>query len=1252
MEKKWTEDQALAINTRDCNLLVAAAAGSGKTAVLVERIIKMVTDEENPVDIDKLLVVTFTEAAASEMRERIASALSKKLSENPSSRKLQMQMTLLNKASITTIHAFCLKVIKNNFHRINLDPNFRIGDNTEIQLLKQEAVEELLDEKYEKENLDEGFISLVEGYSPSKDDTVIEEMILNIYSFIMSMPWPQKWLNEVSEEFNINENFKFEETNWAKVIMQSIKIEITGIDDALKNAIDIVKNEDTLEKYLITLNEDYKLVKNLKEAANVSIKELNLAFKNVKFSVMKRCGKDADKEKQEQVKKIRDNIVKKGVNSIKERFFSTDYEEIITQMKGIYPIVKCLCNLVMDFHDKFRGKKVSKGIIDFNDFEHYCLDILTEKDDKGNIIPSEISLELRKKYEEILIDEYQDSNLIQEVIMSMVSKKDTEYPNLFMVGDVKQSIYKFRQAMPELFLEKYNTYSDENSKNRKITLYKNFRSRKEILDATNYIFKQIMSKDLGELEYNDSESLNLGAVYKEKVDSKSILGGKTELCIIEKNIGQDILKNDNEENSDEESLDNIKLEARMIAKRILKFISKDKENRVFKIFDKEINEYRPIEFRDIVILLRATTGWSESFVEELKKFNIPVYADTGSGYFENAEIQTILSLLQIIDNPLQDIPLLSVLRSPIASFTPEELIDIRNANKKAYFYEALKSMKQQCEDKGDKELENLGKKCSDFLNRLDTWRKKAIHVPIDEFIWYLYMDTGFYGYVGAMPGGIQRQANLRILFQRAKQYENTSYKGLFNFITFINRLKISSGDMGSAKILSENENVVRIMSIHKSKGLEFPVVFLAGMGKRFNMRDLTKRVLIHNKLGFGLDYVNYKRRISCPTIFKESIKDKIKIESLSEEMRILYVAFTRAREKLIITATVKDIEESLKKWADNINDSREKISKNTILKGNSFIEWIGPAVIKHKDAKILRELAGTQYNEKNIIEDSSKWNIKIYKKTDIMEKNQDEKEEKVQENAEEKIEKCIENFGESKKSKYFDEISKILEYKYPYKELTRLPAKISVTELKKQKIKEEMVTSESSLFNFKLIKKPRFLEKKEKLTAAEKGTAMHVVMQHLKLKENLEVNDIKSQINEMVFREIITEKQANVVPINKIKEFLHSSLGVRMLNSSNVNREFTFQIKVNPIEIYKELDNKYKDEYIILQGAIDCYFEEDGEIVLIDYKTDYINGNIEEIKSKYEVQVKCYEKAIQKITGKKVKEKYLYMFYNGKLIKM
>ncbi|HEK8878858.1 TPA: helicase-exonuclease AddAB subunit AddA [Clostridioides difficile] len=1263
---KWTKEQLEVIESRECNLLVAAAAGSGKTAVLVERIIQMITSRENPIDIDKLLVVTFTNAAASEMRERIGDAIGKALDENPENKHLQNQLVLLNKSSITTIHSFCLDVIKSNFHRINLDPNFRIGDQTECAILKQEAIEEVFEDLYEER--DEGFLNLVESYAERGGDKEVQDIILGIYSFAMSSPEPKKWLIDSAERFNIDENFDFSQSIWARAILDTVKIEINGLCLNMERALKEVESIEELETFAEKLSVEYKKIADISQACNKSWDEAykkmaSMSFENYVKGV-KRISKDAPsyiKESKEKAKTIRDKT-KKSLESIVSATFNKDNDSIREEIKYLYNIVKPISSVVLRFEEEYSNKKREKGIIDFNDIEHFALNILTDVDEKGNIVPSDIAVGYRNKFYEIFIDEYQDSNLVQEVLLKAVA--NTETPNRFMVGDVKQSIYRFRQAKPELFLQKYNNYNDKKgSSHRKIMLYKNFRSREEVVDAVNYIFENIMNENIGEIEYTEKERLNLGANFNVDTDEKSIIGGATEIHLIQKdnkldddiiNDKDDRINNKENEIEEEEKLDNIQLEARMVGNIIKDLMKVNEDGKIQKVYDKGIDGYRPVEFRDIVILLRATSAWAPVFADELMNMDIPTYADVGVGYFDTIEIKTILSLLQIIDNPMQDIPLISVLKSPIFGFTPEDLIDIRVQSKDKIFYEVLKSTAEydgftDSQNENESEFipsEECINKSKDFLIKLKEFKEKSMYMSTDEFIWYLYTRTGYYAYVGALPGGSQRQANLKVLFERAKQFEETSLKGIFNFVNFIEKLKKSSSDMGSAKTLGENANVVRIMSIHKSKGLEFPVVICSAMGKNFNTQDFKKSILYHHNLGYGPQFVDYERRISFPSIAKEALKSKINIENLSEEMRVLYVAFTRAKEKLIITGSTRNIQDSIKRWSNGI-ESLDTISQYEILKGKNFLDWIMPCVLRHRDLSNLLEEVGLDavFN----VEHNSKWYGKLWNKNDILvEKKSDEEKESIEEILE-KID------VDNPDSDYYSEIEEKLNYIYPYEFSTRKPATISVTEIKKiqNNYEEELI---NTIFEQKVIlKKPLFIqneEEREKISGTERGTIVHLVMEVLDLKNVSSVNDIKSQIRGFVSKGIITEKQASIVNPYKIYKFFASNIGKRMLNAEIINREKSIYAQVNmkDIYIYEKLINNddkklYDNESVMLRGIVDAYFEEDNQIVLVDYKTDFVNEeNINQIIEKYKKQLDLYADIIETLTGKSVKEKCIYLF--------
>lgn len=1309
----WTEDQQKAILTRDCNLLVAAAAGSGKTAVLVERIIKIVTDEHRPTDIDKLLVVTFTNAAASEMRERIGEAISRELHKNPQSKLLQRQLTLLNKSSITTIHSFCLEVIRSNFHIVDLDPNFRIADQTEAVLLKQEALEELFEERYasiiieEDKNLEENknqegdknlkvdssflnlveapnFLKLVEAYSNNKEDLALQAIVLNLYNFSMSATNPTKWLRQKAEDFNIKEGYSFSDTPWAKVLIEDIKIELLGMEKVMLKALKIIEENEAIELYTEVFKADLSTIADLISAAGNCFENLAALFEVLSFPKLTTIKACKDKEKQKLVQEIR-NKVKKQLQELAQQSIRGNSGTALEDIKELYPLMVELSQLVIDLQEKYKAKKKERSIIDFNDFEHYCLDILMQKDEQGEVVldpdgkpePSTVAVQLRNKYEEILIDEYQDSNMVQETLLNIISREKIGAPNVFMVGDVKQSIYRFRQAKPELFLSKYNSYSkNQGDKKRKITLYKNFRSREQVINAVNYIFKQIMCKNIGELDYTDEEALNLGAQFQDQdPNHQGIVGGAVELHLIEKEL-QDVTDEnadtaeevENQEESgdfqskedDEENATNIQLEARIVAKRIKELMEHNKED-AFKVYDKNIKAYRFVEYKDIVILLRATSNWAPSFLEELKLEGIPVYADTGTGYFATIEIQIIMSLLQIIDNPRQDIPMLSVLRSPIGGFTAEELVDIRIGQREIGFYEAMinlttatteEAVEEEQEKAEEKAEEKVIKKLNKFLEKLNRWRELCKHMPIDEFIWHLYTDTGYYGYIGAMPAGTQRQANLRVLFQRARQYEETSYKGLFNFINFINKLKISSGDMGSAKTLGENENVVRIMSIHKSKGLEFPVVFLSGAGKNFNLMDINKSILFHHELGYGPDYVDPIRRISYPTILKQALKKKIKIESLSEEMRVLYVAFTRAKEKLIITGAMKNIERNLNRMSSSLEESGEKLGEYEILKAKSYLDWIVPAIIRHEDGKPLRELIEIEDSNVKLLSHPASFEVRFWNRDHIVKAASEEEEISI--STGEKLKALQE---ETTEGQFTEEIEKRLGFKYKYEKSTKMPTVLTVTELKRKFNIELTEGTSSNMYMPRLISKPKFLEETKGLTPAEKGTAMHSVVQRLDLTKVATVSEIDAQIQILIEKRLISSEEGKAVRREKLVKLFKTPLGQRMIKAYTLNllkREIPFHIEISSTDVDKSLPKDiYGEEKIILQGIIDCYFEEDGEIILVDYKTDsVISGEVNSIIEKYKSQLDYYARALKATLGTQVKESYLYLFSSDEAVEV
>lgn len=1264
----WTKEQLEAITQSGCNLLVAAAAGAGKTAVLVERIIRKITDADDPMDIDSLLVVTFTNAAAAEMRERIGAALENALDANPQSEHLQRQLALLDKASITTLHSFCLNVVKSNFHALELDPAFRIADETETALMKLDILEELFEEKYEDASTGNDFYRLVECYGGGKSDQGLQDMVLSLFEFIQSHPWPEKWLHEHTNEFKLPDDADLCSTAWGKVIVKSVTAEIDGMVSILEDALLTADAANGLGPYISCLEGDMDRLIGLQGVLNTredsgknKWDEIYRSFCGFEAARLPRCGKDADAEAQEIVKAARKEV-KDRISRIKENTFNSTSSEIIQDLESMYPLFEALSELVKEFGAMYSRRKKEKALLDFNDLEHLCLKILVYEDER-----SPVALELSRKFVEIMVDEYQDSNLIQEVIINALSREKDGHPNIFMVGDVKQSIYRFRQARPELFLLKYNTYPPvSGTGSMRILLYRNFRSRPEVINGVNFIFRQIMSRFVGELDYTDNEALNPGAVFPESVDDMTSVGGAVEVDIVDlsgSTLG-DAGNTDASDNSDfdgiqtnsensaqnqeeeEEKLDAIQLEARLVAGRIRQLVEGTQGRSTYMVCDNKKKCYRKAEYKDIVILLRTTRNWADVFSEELGLQGIPVFADVGSGYFKTVEIQTIISLLQIVDNPLQDIPLLAVMRSPVYSFSTEELAEIRLVDRSLPFFEAIK--KYLSESTGE-----LKGKCARFLNDLTDWRDKAQYLSTDELIWYLYTETSYYSYVGILPGGKQRQANLRMLFERAKQYEETSYKGLFNFVNFIDRLKSGGGDFGSAKILGENENVVRIMSIHKSKGLEFPIVFVSGCGKKFNLQDMNGKILLHQDLGFGPDLVDTERRITYPVAPKQAIKYKIRQETLSEEMRILYVAFTRAKEKLIITGTVKDFSKASANWSRCASKAGEKLSEFDMLKAGTYLDWICPALARHQDGEALRT------ENLDLIDDyGSHWEIKLCNpgNTSIMAHGP--------KSVNELTSWLLKDIGTDEDDNKMGEIARRLDWKYTYGRASDIPAKLSVTELKRRfgmNAGDDQEASELQLTP--LVTKPAFMDESKGFTSAEKGSIMHFVMQHLNLEEiryimeeDLEtaslIGEIGRQTLKMTEDEFLTPQERESVNIEKIATFFRSDTGGRMLKAKKVSREIPFTIELELQELYRDLSGDvYSGETVLLQGVIDCFIEEGDNLVLLDYKTDYIPpAGADAVRERYRVQMEYYTKALESMTGKKVSERYLYLFHTGMTI--
>ena len=1224
---KWTKEQELSIYEKGENILVAAAAGSGKTAVLVERIINKIINEN--VDIDKLLVVTFTNAAASEMKQRVLDAIYKKLEEQPDNENLQKQILLLNKASICTIDSFCLEVVRNNFFELqNVSPNFRIADTTEIDILEQEVLEDIFEQKYEEENQD--FLKLINTYTSYKDDTPLKELILNIYKTISSMPYPLKWLKEHVEMFNIKDKLEedFSQTPWGKILLEQIEEELIDDIKILQKAKKEIETLEEFEKAVATLEQDINSLELLKSSfvhfgdTSQNIKAWDKAFEtfhNNKLFDKWPTIKTTNPIK-EDIKNVRDKV-KKKCNAKIEKILLSDSKQANLDIYDMYETLKKLENLICEFDKQFSQSKQIKNIVDFSDIEHFALNILLKEDEEGNLQKTDVAKMYSQKFQEIAIDEYQDSNLVQEYIMNSISSGN----NLFMVGDVKQSIYKFRQAMPELFLSKYDTYTTNlEDGDTKIQLFKNFRSRKNVLDFTNLIFQNIMSKKLGDVDYTQEEYLNFGAEdYKE---SKEDL--KTELMLISLNDEQ--IENENEENAEnteDEHYEEIELEAKMVAKKIKEMVDSK-----FQVYDRKKETFRNIKYSDIAVLLRSTKNKANVFEQEIINQGMPVFSDTSQEYLDSIEIQTIISLLKIIDNPMQDIPLVTVMRSNIGKFTDDDLVKIRLSDKYDNFYTCLLKAKLSVD-------EDLKNKIDEFLNNLKQWRKEQEYLALDELIWKIYSDTGFYNYCGLMPNGVLRQANLKSLFEKAKQFETASFKGLYNFINFIDKLQVGSGDLGSAKLIGENDDVIRIMSIHKSKGLEFPVVFLSNVGKQFNMQSIkTDKILIHNSLGLGMKYINHEMQIEYDTNAKNAVKSLLEIENISEEMRVLYVALTRAKEKLIITGVCKDYEKELGKLINEVNIYKKENNKiNPILlkKCKSYLDWI---LLNYSyDLEEFNNLA----------------KIEILVKSDIT------NDKKETENDERDVVKELEKSEE--KQEELNKIKETIEYKYEHIVSTVTPTKTSVSEIKRKYQEDEnneetatnnMLSAEAEETKETNLPKPKFLNKDEekKLTPAQKGTLMHLCLQKLEPSIEYTLENLQEMIEKMQRSGIINKKEADSINKNKIIQFTKSEIWQELKTAQKIYKEKPFYIEIPASEIEKENEK----DMVLVQGIIDLfYINEKGELVLVDYKTDFVaEGEEKKLIEKYKKQLELYKMALEKSLNMKVSKVNIYSVYLGKILEM
>lgn len=1203
MAVTWTEEQQKVISLRNRNILVSAAAGSGKTAVLVQRILSKILDKEHPVDIDRLLIMTFTRAAAGEMKERISAALEQALFEEPDNEHLQRQMTLIHTAQITTIDSFCSYIIKNYFHMIGLDSGYRTADEGELKLLREEVLEELLEEAYEQR--DEAFLELVECYSPGKTDEGLKELIQKVYESSVSHPFPEKWLQQCLEVYRVDNKEELRKARWITLLWEETGEQLKEAERIANQARAVCESPEGPWQYEAALDSDLLLIGQIKQAAEQ--KDYDKTAELLKKPSFARLSAkkipEQDEDKKIQAKTFREEE-KDIIKELSARYFCWSEDELLELLYCCRSPVESLVKLTCGFQEKFSQKKREKNILDFTDMEHFALNILM--DEEGN--PSQAARELSEKYEEVMVDEYQDSNLVQEMITTMVSGWAQDRKNIFMVGDVKQSIYRFRLSRPELFMEKFNTYSLTDGGNRRIDLHKNFRSRAEVLDAVNFIFRQIMTEELGRITYDENAALYVGASYPESEKNETeilLLDTKSE----EEDTGISVRSG---------SQTAKELEVRLIAQRIGELMESQ------QIVDKETGMLRPVRYQDIVILTRSPAGWTDTVTRILQEEGLPVLAESADGYFETLEIGWMMDYLRVLDNFRQDIPLVAVLKSPFGRMTNEELAQIRELNAEVPFYQNVLETADP-EKKTDLPAGIL-KKVRDVFGWLFYFRERIPYTAIHDLLWEIMKKTGYRDYIAAMPGGKGRRANLDMLITRAKAFEATSYKGLYHFVRYIDQLKKYNVDFGEAGLYDEQTDAVRLMSIHKSKGLEFPVVIVTGMGKRFNIQDTTASVVIHPDLGLGIDAIDLERRTKSPTLLKKVIQNEIGLENLGEELRVLYVALTRAKEKLILTGTVPHAADKLEACQlEQENSQKETLDFTKLARATSYYDWILPAAVR-KTEEVPIEL--------NVIGVDTLVEGEVDKEAaDYLEK----------EVFLEKIE-AEEHPMAVTDERFRAKIEEAFSYRYPYQGEDQMKMKYTVSELKKYAAASEEEDGEILIPEEEIVPiLPNFMKEEEEVKGATKGTAYHKVMELLDFTKIYTMDLLRENIENLKNEGYLDAGTAGCIQKKEIMEFLNTNVGKRMQNAARAKtlyREQPFVLGVDAKEFYPD---QKKGEMVLIQGIIDAYFEEDGEIIVLDYKTDRVQTEAE-LKDRYREQLRLYTKALEQIIRKKVKEQIIYSF--------
>ena len=1272
MGRNWTEEQQKVIDTRGRSLLVSAAAGSGKTAVLVERILKEILDAENPVDLDRLLIVTFTRAATAQLRERIRDAVTGEYEKDPENVKLQHQMSLLGCDHIMTIDRFFLMVIRDHYEEIGLDPSFRIGDEGELKLMRSDVIGQVLEEAYEEGN--EDFLRFSESYAPGNSDAALENMVLGFWESSTSHAYPSAWRHDCADRYEEDPS----DWKWLHSLLAAVKSIFEDIRETIQRTEDLCEGIGGPKSALPTLRSDEELTDRLICSAEKGYDALYAEMTGMTFAkIVKKPKKGEppyDPELTKQVSDLRD-AWKKQLQAVRDKYFMRTLRDEAALMKKTGIDLGTLVKLADRFEEAFHEAKTQKNILDFTDTAHLALQVLLEKGEDGKIHKTRAAGEYQDFFEEISIDEYQDSNEVQELLLSAVSREERGQYNRFMVGDVKQSIYRFRMSDPGFFMDKYETYRKEEkgaedrqlpaARQIRIDLHKNFRSRKEVLDAVNLIFRQIMRKEVGGVSYGPEESLYPGAVY-EKL-SGSLEGQderiyQPELLLIQPD---DVVKEDaGGENGDKKAgkvPDAKHAEAEAVAERILRIVDRD------PVWDKENNEYRPARFGDIVILLRSASDWANTFSRVLSEHGIPNQSGSRTGYFSAPEVQTILAYLNVLDNPRQDIPLAAVLRSEIGRLDDGELARVKTGRREMILIDCVTTFLNEQEGKEDAEEEDriLAQKLRNFTDMTESLRDKIADTPIHLLLWKIFDETGFLTIMEAQAGGKQKKANLDMLVEKAIAYEKTSYRGLFHFVRYIEKLIRYEVDFGSALQDTGSENLVRIMTIHSSKGLEFPIVFVSGLGRKFNKKDASDNLVRDPEIGVGMNYVDPDLRVQIPTLIKSAAAERTVREGIGEELRVLYVALTRAEEKLVLTGCVPDRVRFLAKLFSCAGCRSEKLPVSEILGAENYLFWILAALVRHPaEMDFFSAFSTLPLIDGTGPVSDLPGSFRILTGEEVISGG-----EILTELEEADILSILRSReGEVSSQELKSQLDRQLGSTYPYPDLSRIPAKVTVSELKRAGYEAEIARlDEEKAEEVPLAKKgsddlivPDFMketEKKRKVAGAALGTVYHKILADIDFTKTFGEGEIEAWLETMVRCDKITEDERSAVSVRKLDRFLHSRLAKKMQDAAmrdTLRRENPFVLAQDAGDLFPDLIGQSKREKVLIQGTIDAWMEDkDGKLILIDYKTDYVKkGEEESLVLRYRTQFLLYARALSRLTGKEVKEAWLYSLTLGKAIKV